>query len=133
MVVWLGYLVYFGVTNFGNAFLVHHLVDRDEIYHDYGYWCVACLLHFGELWPRGSPHKPICTSHLGKEEKLGQRPIQISPGKKLRCEAQRGSWNCRGSVGQSELRAVASCKRPYGGICILQAADALVGLMLSCC
>ena len=39
-------VVYFGVTNFGNAFLVHRLADSDEIWHDYRYWCVACLLPF---------------------------------------------------------------------------------------
>ena len=45
-VVWLGYLVYFVVTNFSNTFLVHHLADCDEIWHGYGYWCMACLLPF---------------------------------------------------------------------------------------
>ena len=52
------------------------------------------------------------TLHLGKKEKLGQRPIHISPGeKKLRGKARWGSRNWRRR----------HCLRPYGGICVLQA------------
>jgi len=52
---------------------------------------------FGELWPRGGA-PPQTYMHIvpGKKEKLGQRPIQISPGKKIRGEARRGSRNWGG-------------------------------------
>jgi len=32
------------------AVLVHRLAERDEIWHDDGYWCVAGLKGFGGLW-----------------------------------------------------------------------------------
>ena len=119
-VVWLGYLVYFAVKKIsGNAFLVHRLADSDEIWHDYGYLCVACLLPcFDELWCGGGFPQAYVNIAPGKKEKLGQRPIQISPGKTLRGAAQWGSRNWR-----RRMVGFASCKHanapvtpPYGSM-----------------
>ena len=33
-----------------NTFLVHHLAERDEIWHDKGHLCIVVLSYFGELW-----------------------------------------------------------------------------------
>jgi len=54
------------------------------------------LVNFGL---RGAPPQAYMHTAPGKKEKLGQQPIQISPGKKT---------SRRGLAGQSELGAAAS-------------------------
>jgi len=64
----------------------------------------------------GSPTSVYAHCTWEKSEKLGQRPIQISPGKNTCIEARwRFAIGCRGWAGHSEL-AAAACTEARQGI-----------------